>query len=452
MNSNRYSRRDGVAASKAGFVVSILAPCAALYAVSSTAQENVDTEDLPAQELTFGVPPAAHTQGMLTPLPDALRDELRGFFPSLTLGLQYHTNVRRTPGFEESDLAFVIAPELAYRTRFNGRHGGEIRYSANFLRYRDLDDEDVTNHSLDGALRFDLSPKLDVRLFGQYSDAQEERGASGTRTFTDEQPDEVEVLRYGGEIILGRPTQALQFAVGLTRSDWDYQNNDQQFRNRRNDRIHGILFYNLSPKTSLFLEANHTDIDYDDDAAGLDSEEDVYYLGARWRASATLDALFKIGDLEKEMSDPAFNDFDGTSYLGKLVWQMRPFSRIQILASRTTEESAQQSRGDPEAAAGELTDPYYVSRLIGLHWAHDLSTRWRLYAFFNHTEDDYPNDRDDTIKDLGIGLSYRFSRWLTVTAQYGDTERDSNDPAVEYEDQSFTLLLRSDFSLGGKTR
>ncbi len=419
---------------------------AMLLAIPGPAQENVvDTDALPDQQLLFGVSPAAQTQRLLRPLADALREELVGLYAALGVGAQYHTNVRRTRNNEISDVAFVFQPELAYQNDFGGRHRGRITYAASIVRHNDLDNEDTTNQSLDGALRFDLTPILDVHVFGQYHDGSEERGASGSRTFIDNEPDEIETVTYGGEVIFGRTTQKFQVAVGASKSEWRYQNNEQEFRDRDYDRVHGILFYNVAPKTHLFLEARHTDINYSRQFRNLNSEEDAYYVGIRWRASTTIEALAKVGRLEKDMADPAVQDFDGTSYLGKLAWKPKPYSRFELYASRTTEETAQQEF--TESGAG-----FFVSELIGLNWTHDFTATWQAYAYFNHIEDDHPDDRLDTIKDYGVGLTYRINNWLNVSAQYGEVERDSNEPAVEYEDQITSLFLRGNFNMGTGAR
>jgi hypothetical protein len=419
---------------------------AALLTVPGATQENVlDIQSLPEQRLLFGVAPAAQTQRLLKPLPDLLREELLGVYAALGIGAQHHTNVRRTPDNEISDSAFVIQPELGYQNDFGGRHRGKISYAANIVRYGDLDSEDVTNQSLDGALRFDLTPKLDVHVFGRYGDGSEERGGSGSRTFIDNEPDEFETVTYGGEVIFGRTTQTFQVAVGAGKSEWRYQNNDQEYRDRDYDRIRGILFYNVAPKTHLFLEARFTDIDYLRQINNLNSEENAYYIGVRWRASAMIGALAKVGKLKKDMADPTLQDFDGTSYLGKMTWSPKSYDRFELYASRTTEERALQE-------FDALGPGFSVSELIGLNWTHDFTIRWQAYAYVNHIDDDHPDERLDTIKDYGVGLTYKIYNWLSVSAQYGEVERDSSAPEVEYKDQIASLFLRGSFRTGTGVR
>jgi hypothetical protein len=443
-------RQPGVA--RGGRWVTILAArvalgvSAALLATTGATQEDAPTtETLPQQQLLFGVSPAAQTERLLRPIPRTLSEELLGFYAAVGVGGQHHSNVRRTPDNEISDTAYVIQPELSYQNDFGGRHRGTVTYSASVVRHSDLDSEDTTNQSLNGAINFDVTSKFDLRVYGQYNDASEERGASGSRTFIDEEPDEIETKTFGGEVVIGRTTQKIQFVLGASKSEWRYQNNNQEFRDRDYDRVRGILFYNVAPKTHLFLEAKQTDIDYPQQFRNLDSEEDAYYAGVRWLASGTVEALVKVGRLEKDMADPDLEDFDGTTYLGKLVWRPKPYSRFELYASRTTEETAQQE-------FDVLGPGFFVSELIGLNWTHDLSTKWQLYAYFNHTDDDHPNEREDTIKDYGVGLAYRVNDWLTVSAQHGEVDRDSNEPEVEYKDQITSIFLRGDLNVGAGGR
>ncbi len=429
------------------FVTRLVAGISAtLLALPGAAQDNsVDTENLANQQPVFGVSPAAQTARIIGPPPEGWQPDLFGFYAALGVGARRHSNVRRTANSEISDTAFVIQPELAYENDIRGRHRGRIGYAANILRHRDLDNEDVTNQSLTGALRFDLTPALEIGLFGQFNDSSEERGGSGSRTFEDLEPDKVETLTYGGNLIFGRPSQTFRVVVGASKSEWEYQNNDQEFRDRDYASVRGALFYNVAPKTSLFLEARHTDIEYPQQIENRDSKEEAYFVGVRWRATNLIDVLAKVGQLDKDMDDPNLPDYDGSTYLGKILWAPRPYSRFDLYASRTTEEAAQQEF-DPSGSA------YFVSDLIGVNWIHDLTSRWRFFAFYNHIEDDYTDDRLDKINDYGVGVSYKINDWLNVAAQYGEVKRDSNVPEVEYKDEVASIFLRGDFRMGSRAR
>ncbi len=54
------------------------------------------------------------------------------------------------------------------------------------------------------------------------------------------------------------------------------------------------------PKTSLLLEARHTELDYKYTASQLDSEELRYYIGATWDATAATSGTIKVGPVEKK--------------------------------------------------------------------------------------------------------------------------------------------------------
>ncbi|MDX1754878.1 MAG: outer membrane beta-barrel protein [Marinobacter sp.] len=70
-----------------------------------------------------------------------------------------------------------------------------------------------------------------------------------------------------------------------------------------------------------------------------------------------------------------------------------------------------------------------VTRLDGL-----LGARLERRAF-------EPEDQDDTIVDVDVGLSYQATRKLDVIGRAGRSSRDSNFPNNEYEDNWFELAL-----------
>lgn len=426
---------------RSGLAPSVATALIALSAITHPAvQAQVDT-----QETLVGIPAAAQTQRLLTPSEEFVRRRPIGLFPSISVGLEHHSNVRRTSDNEQSDTALIITPALAYRTDLRNRHKADVNYAARVVRYNDLDEEDITSHSLDGALRFDLTPRLKLRVFAEYNKSYEERGASGSRTFISEQPDKVDWWAYGGEVVFGRRTQTFQVALTASTSELRYQNNDQKFRDRDYDRVSGTLFYNVGVRTSLILQLQHADIDYLQRDPNLNSDENGYFVGVRWEATMATDAEAKIGRLEKDLTDPALDDFEGTSYLARVNWRPKPYTRFYVSATRTTEEVAE-TEFDPDGPG------FFVSRLIGVGWDHNLTDRLGFIAFFNHTRDTSPNSRRDTIHDFGLGLRYRINPWLGLAARYGEVERDSNEPDAEYKDRMALISLRASFQMGSGRR
>lgn len=389
----------------------------------------------PAQEAQFGIAPAANTQRALSDPPTESRRDQDGLYAALGVAYTQQSNVRREPDAQaESDNALVITPRAGYR-RAIGRHSAEVGVSTQFTRFDEFSDEDTENYTINGLLNLDVTPILDFDLFGSYTEAAEPRGGSGTPLFQAQEPDNYEITTYGGVFTLGRRAAPLQVAVGADTSRWRYTNNQQEFRDRDDDRVHGRVYYNISPRTSVFTGASLTDVHYIRPGGNSDSEELGYEVGGRWDITARTSGQVSVGRTEKDFDDPALEDGDTTTFAGRLGWTPRQRTTFNLYGSRQFEEST---------SAG---DGFYVSELIGVSVSQAFGARWNAFAYVNHTDDEFESGRKDDILDYGVGLDYSFRRWLSLGAQYGVVERDSNVPAADYEDEVISIYLNGNFEV-----
>jgi len=386
----------------------------------------------------FGVAPSAGTQRALSDPPTQSTREQEGLYAGVGVGYTQRSNVRRTADDDDQDDgALVITPVAGYK-RFIGRHSAEVNVSTQFIRFDDFESENTETYSVNGLANLDVTRILDVDLFATYTDLAEPRGGSGTRLDQDLEPDQVEITEYGGVVTLGRRAARLQFQVGADRSQWRYQNNQQQFRDRDDDRVHGRAYYNISPRTSVFAGASLTDIDFLRSATNPDSEELTYEAGARWEATAKTAGRFSIGRTEKDFDDPAAADARTTTLAGRVTWDARPRTSFSLYGSRQFEEST------------TADDDFFVSELIGASVNQSFGARINAFAYYNMTNDDYESGRNDDITDYGVGLDYSLRRWLSVGAQYSVIERDSNVPGEDYEDEVISLYLNGSFEIGSR--
>ena len=49
------------------------------------------------------------------------------------------------------------------------------------------------------------------------------------------------------------------------------------------------------------------------------------------------------------------------------------------------------------------------------------------------------SNRSDDTKSLGLKVGYKFRRWLTLGAEYWYTNRDSNNPGIDYDKNLYML-------------
>jgi len=393
-----------------------------------------------AQTAQFGIAPSARTQRAISDPPTRSDRDDEGLYAAVGIAYSHRSNVRRESvaaggNGGEGDSAMVITPQAGYKRMF-GRHSAEVGVTTQFTRFQDLTSEDTQNYTIKGLSNLDISRLLDLDLFASFTDAAEPRGGSGTRPFQDIEPDEVEITQYGGAFTVGRRAARIQLEAGADRSEWRYQNNQQEVRDRDDDRLHGRVFYNISPRTSLFVGASLTDVDYRLAGLGLDSEELGYEVGGRWDVSARTTGQVSVGRTEKDFDNPALADVDATTLAGRLSWSPRQRTTFNLYGSRQFEETT------------SVGDIFFISELIGASLNQAIGSRWDASAYINQTNDEFESGRRDEILDYGVGLDYAFRRWLSLGARYSVIERDSNVPGNDFDDEVLSLLLNGNLELG----
>jgi len=402
-----------------------------------------------AQEARFGVAPSARTQSAISSPPTTSGREDEGFYAAVGFGFQSRSDVRRESvdeledpqddGGAESDTAFVITPQAGYK-RFIGRHSAEINVNSRFDRFTDLTNEDTDNYTVRGLSNLDVTRILDVDLFGSFTDAAEPRGGSGTRLNQDVDPDEIEISRYGGALSIGRSASRIQIRLFGDRSEWRYQNNQQQFRDRDDGRVGARVFYNISPRTSVFVGTELRNVDFRQPSIELDSEELSYEGGARWEITERSTGQLSIGRTEKDFDNPELEDDEATTVAGRLSWSPRERTTLSVVGSRQFEETT------------SLEDTFFISELIGATISQSFGTRWTASAYVNRTDDEFDSGREDEITDYGFGLDYAFRRWLSFGVDYSVVERESNIPGNDFDDEILSLNINGNFGIDTRNR
>ena len=211
-------------------------------------------------------------------------------------------------------------------------------------------------------------------------------------------------------------------------SDIDFTNNNQDNRDRESDTVGAGVYWNVSPRTSIFANIKETDIDYRLAAqSGFDSDETSATIGIGWEPSYHTSLVAEVGNLEKDLADPGLSDFDSEIYAGRLSWSPSANSNVGIYVSKHTEEST------------EFIAPFTESELVGISFSHGFTDRLRGEAYVNSIDDDLINVRQDEILDFGIGIFYDLASWVTLGLNWNHTERDSTDPDAEFESNSYGL-------------
>ncbi|NOY73873.1 MAG: outer membrane beta-barrel protein [Gammaproteobacteria bacterium] len=363
-------------------------------------------------------------------------EQAPGFYGDLAISATQNDNIFRDETNEVDDQIFTLEPNLNYRNLFS-KHSLDIGYQGAYGFYLDNDDENFDDHNVDAVLALDLTEKIDVNLEGGYRWSHDLRGASRARLETSIKPDTWEESRLFAGALYGRRTNQGQFEFSVEAKGLDYTNNQQEVRDRDQLNFSGTFYYNVTGKTSWLFEARLTDIDYVNTsinplAVNLDSQEQRYFVGARWEATELTRGEIRLGYVNKDLDQANLDDFNGVGVEGELEWTPLATDLFVFSLIRTPRESI---------AVEAATASYFVMTRIGATWYHSLTSLWSLYAGAHAQEDDYSDNRKDDLLFFNLGTNYSLSERISLSGRYTYRERDSNISNADYKTNELMITL-----------
>lgn len=360
-----------------------------------------------------------------------------GFYPQLSVSVARQQNVLRDGGDQESDTVVTITPSILYKLDA-GLYDISVQYRTDLFSFSEFSNEDSSSHHINGDLILDLTNKIDVLFGASYIDGSEPRGETGSRIFVGGTPDKFNETSFDGGAILGRRDSTLRIAAKVGTSRLRYTNNGQQIRNRDSNFIQGSVLYNIGAVTSLNLTVSQVEIDYLGTSASgnHDSTESSIGLGAYWAPTEATKFKVDVVNTKKNFDDSTQADFSGVTYSGRVIWAPVEYSVVSVFGSHSVEEPT------------ELTSSYVISDLYGINWSHTLTDRWSLSAYYEHSRDKFNAGRRDRITEFGGGLFYSMYYWLSVGAQYANTERNSSLSGADFADEVLYLTFNINFNIG----
>ena len=375
-------------------------------------------------------------------------------YPILNIGGGYRSDVYNENG-DNGGSAFVNARAGGGVQGENRGHlyGGE--YFAEEMWYLDSDvnndDELIQRAVAYWGTAFDVRNNIDLGV--EYLDSYDTRGQDdpvrGIRDTTDEEdPDTWTQLSYGGNYAYGAADARGRLELGACATCLEYDNNDQQYRDRDVIDLGATLSMQLSGRTRGFVQVVHSDFDYrndtpDDPAGGrnLDSDEWRYMVGASWLASGRFTGVGRVGQVRKDFNDPlrgSSGDYEEMSW--DVVANWAPTGRNLVSLSYF-----QAPREPLVWEEDELVDNFVEVEQISLDGSHQLTANTMLTAGGYMGWDKWkPSGRNDDLWGASAGLRFGLARWGSVGISYFHRERDSSNRANDYSDDGVLI----DFNIG----
>jgi len=296
------------------------------------------------------------------------------------------------------------------------RYQSYFLYSPEFLLYSDHSSIDHVNHRAEGLFQYNLNSGLSFDIIDLFHDREDIAGNGIRDTMYRYQDNLLDLITT-----YTAPSGKLKFELDYSNYDIDYEDIAASYRNRTDNSFGVSAFYKFWPKTSLFVEYNFSDIDFDG-GTSTDSTEDRYYAGATWDMTAKTRGTLKLGYIEKDFDAPALEDQEGFSVELQTQHNLSPKRGLQINGFRKFNES---DFGDAST---------FLSTGINIALLQRFTEKWSGTFDVSFENNDYKGfDRTDDLFGLGPALRFEPRKWLIFDLGYHYYLNDSNITAYDYE-------------------
>lgn len=385
----------------------------------------------------------------------------RGGFihPYISLSGLYSDNIYNAPVNTESDFATIISPGLllaypgvkgmsgASFSTSNLSPGGllgdrasgdgfrrlqtSLLYQADIENYTDNSSADTDQHRLEALFQLNLRGGVHFDLAGEYKLAADAFSGS---TLRDEYQSGLIDLVVGIEI-----GNKLGLDLGYSGFQLDYDalyNND---RNRRDTTYSGRLSYDILNKTSLFVEYQRIDVDYDL-AAFPDNEVQNKNVGIMWDITAKSSGQFKVGLSSKDHESASLGaaDTDELFYQLQVGHAFTPKTSLGLTGTRRLSETT------------VVGTNFIVNHQVAMNYKQKLSAKIVANLAVSYSRDEFDGvitvgsltqEREDTTVLITPALDYLLQDWFIVSLSYSLTERDSNFDLFDFTTNSVFLRV-----------
>lgn len=329
---------------------------------------------------------------------------------------------------KNSDTAFVYAPTIKF-TGLSTKHSFELNYAGDFNKFERNELLDYNSHSINLITRLEATSKLSSFIRFGYQDTIEQPGRTDVTTGILDTFNELSRknvfarLQYGNRQSIGQ----IRFAVRY--DDYEYTNNDQEFRDYKANRLISSFHYRVTPKTRLLFQANFSDLNYNDrilsNTLTLNQSSTIveFSTGVEWYHSEKFEGVFTIGYQSQSYEDDTFNDLDALSYSLDTVWKPTPYTEIILNAERETEESAL------------INSSAFIKNSFDLGIEHKISDRTNVIANFGLQNNDIvsTDNRTDKRSFIELGLQHELLTWLNIEFSLKREERKSDISTFEFD-------------------
>jgi polysaccharide biosynthesis protein VpsM len=345
--------------------------------------------------------------------------------PYLGLGAGYDDNLFLSSSNEKSSSYYVFSPGV----RIDARDANKIfmvSYQGTIGRYGQSEDDNYVDHALRSSFDMAFGRSAFLRLTGDYIRGHDPRGSTDRGIAGS--PDKYRLSTPGVTFAYGTPGADGRIELYYSDATKRYTNNRSTTAasDRDTQELGAAFYWRVMPRTYVMVEGRQTDLSYKLPGSPFSGEEQRFYGGLMWEATAATTGTVKVGQLRKRF-DSGFPTYEGTAWEALVTWAPRTYSKFDFYTGRYPTESTGLGR-------------FILSEAFGVNWNHAWSSYFNTEAGVRFQNDEYQGfSRNDDVTTIGLRAGYRLRRWLTLGAEYTHTKRESNTSTFDYDKNLYLL-------------
>ncbi len=289
-------------------------------------------------------------------------------------------------------------------------------YSPEFMLYSNHSSLEHVNHKAEGLFQYNLNSGFSFDIIDLFHDREDIAGNGIADRLYRYQDNLLDLIAT-----YTAPSGKFKFELDYSNYDIDYKSSDVSYRNRNDNSIGISAFYQFWPKTSLFVEYDFSDIDFDG-GTSTDSTEDRYYAGATWDMTANTRGTLKLGYIQKDFVAPAIEDQEGFSIELQTQHTLTPKRGLQINGYRKFNES---DFGNAST---------FLSTGIDIALLQRFTEKWSGTFDVSFQKNEYKGfDRTDDLFGIGPAIRFEPRKWLIFDLGYYYYLNNSNITTYDYD-------------------
>jgi hypothetical protein len=399
-------------------------------AVPTQLPGTIGAQPLPDAELTQ-VPVAERPHPDFDPL--GIHFGSVTFYPSITGGLMYNSNVLASGRDSDADVAFVLAPRLTI-TREDPTAAYRAMFGADLYAFREFEEQNRVN----AFARLETKNQIGETLEAQTSfEAARKHDVPGEASSQLDAAEPIPYTDLRGTVTVTKTFNRLGVAVDGTARGLAYEDVesfggevlDQSWRDGNILTASVKPFYEFSPGYRAFFRVRGNTRSYEGEGE-LNRDSDGYDLhgGTEFQVTPLISGSVEAGYLSQTYDNPQIEPIDGLSLLANATWLMTPLMTVTLSGERSV---------------AETTTPDFFGRVdtkVGIRLDYEVLRNLIVSAGPKFVNQDFPDtSRKDDLFMIEAGVNYLISPLARLGLAYDYVDRDSSLPAYSF-DQHLVMM------------